>query len=98
MKCVDDFCLWFGKYEFVLIMIGGMGVDILIVDLVLEVVWLGGVGYILDVMIKIVFDWCYDIKFVKEKLVIYKYNVYNEDKFDVKFDFGKLVEVMCLYV
>jgi len=98
MKCVDDFCLWFGKYEFVSIMIGGMGVDISTADLAVEAARLGGVGHISDAMVKTVSDRRYDTKFVKEKLALYKFNVKSEDKSGVKFDLGKLVEATRLHV
>ena len=98
MKRVDDFRLQLGKHELVPIMIGGMGVDISTADLALEAARLGGVGHISDAMIKTVSDRRYDTKFVKEKLAIYKYNVHNEDKSDVKFDLGKLVEATRLHV
>ncbi|MBI2275917.1 MAG: nitronate monooxygenase [Dechloromonas sp.] len=98
MKRVDDFRLRLGKHELVPIMIGGMGVDISTADLALEAARLGGVGHISDAMIKTVSDRRYDTKFVKEKLAIYKYNVHNEDKTDVKFDLGKLVEATRLHV
>src|SRR6185369_15982729 len=98
MKRVDDFRLRLGKHELVPIMIGGMGVDISTADLALEAARLGGVGHISDAMIKTVSDRRYDTKFVKEKLAIYKYNVHNEDKSDVKFDLGKLVEATRLHV
>jgi len=98
MKRVDDFRLRLGKHELVPIMIGGMGVDISSADLAVEVARLGGVGHISDAMIKTVSDRRYKTKFVKEKLALYKYNVDNEDKSDVKFDLGKLVEATRLHV
>ncbi len=98
MKRVDDFRLRLGKHELVPIMIGGMGVDISTADLAVEVARLGGVGHISDAMVKTVSDRRYDTKFVKEKLALYKFNVKNEDKSEVKFDLGKLVEATRLHV
>ncbi len=98
MKRVDDFRLRLGKHELVPIMIGGMGVDISTADLALEAARLGGVGHISDAMVKTVSDRRYDTKFVKEKLALYKFNVKNEDKSEVKFDLGKLVEATRLHV
>lgn len=98
MKRVDDFRLRLGKHELVPIMIGGMGVDISTADLALEAARLGGVGHISDAMIKTVADRRYDTKYVKEKLALYKYNVHNEDKTDVKFDLGKVAEATRLHV
>ena len=98
MKRVDDFRLQLGKHELVPIMIGGMGVDISTADLALEAARLGGIGHISDAMIKTVSDRRYNTKFVKEKLAIYKYNVHNADKADVKFDLGRLVEATRLHV
>jgi len=79
-------------------MIGGMGVDISTADLAVEVARLGGVGHISDAMVKTVSDRRYDTKFVKEKLALYKFNVKSEDKSEVKFDLGKLVEATRLHV
>jgi len=98
MKRVDDFRLRLGKHELVPIMIGGMGVDISTADLAVEAARLGGVGHISDAMVKTVSDRRYDTKFVKEKLALYKFNVKNEDKSEVKFDLGKLVEATRLHV
>jgi len=98
MKRVDDFRLRLGKHELVPIMIGGMGVDISTADLAVEVARLGGVGHISDAMVKTVSDRRYDTKFVKEKLALYKFNVKSEDKSEVKFDLGKLVEATRLHV
>jgi nitronate monooxygenase len=98
MKRVDDFRLQLGKHELVPIMIGGMGVDISTADLALEAARLGGIGHISDAMIKTVSDRRYNTKFVKEKLAIYKYNVLNADKADVKFDLGRLIEATRLHV
>lgn len=98
MKRVDDFRLRLGKHELVPIMIGGMGVDISTADLAVEAARLGGVGHISDAMIKTVADRRYDTKYVKEKLALYKYNVHNEDKSEVKFDLGKVAEATRLHV
>jgi nitronate monooxygenase len=98
MKRVDDFRLRLGKHELVPIMIGGMGVDISTSDLALEAARLGGIGHLSDAMIKTVSDRRYNTRFVKDKLALYKYNVDNADKSEVKFDLGKLEEATRLHV
>ena len=98
MKRVDDFRLRLGKHELVPIMIGGMGVDISTSDLALEAARLGGIGHLSDAMIKTVSDRRYNTRFVKDKLALYKYNVGNVDKSEVKFDLGKLEEATRLHV
>ncbi|MCX7251479.1 MAG: nitronate monooxygenase [Burkholderiales bacterium] len=98
MKRLDDFRLRLGGDELVPIMIGGMGVDISSSDLALEAARLGGVGHISDAMIKTVTDRRYKTKYVKAKQALYKYNVDNTDKSDVKFDLGHLAEATKLHV
>lgn len=98
VKRLDDFRLRLGGDELVPIMIGGMGVDISSSDLALEAARLGGVGHISDAMIKTVTDRRYKTKYVKAKQALYKYNVDNTDKSDVKFDLGHLAEATKLHV
>ena len=98
VKRLDDFRLRLGGDELVPIMIGGMGVDISSSDLALEAARLGGVGHISDAMIKTVTDRRYKTKFVKAKQALYKYNVDNLDKSDVKFNLGDLAEATRLHV
>lgn len=97
-KKVDDFRLKFGKQELVPIIIGGMGVDISTAELALEAARLGGVGHISDAMLPTVSDRRYDTGFVKEKLKLYKYNIDNSDKTQIKFDLGQLAESTRLHV
>lgn len=98
MKCVDDFRWRLGEHELVPIMIGGMGVDISTAELALEAARLGGVGHISDAMVPTVSDRRYQTRFVKDKLKLYKYNVTNMDKSDVRFDLGHLAEATRLHV
>ena len=49
-------------------------------------------------MIKTVTDRRYKTKYVKAKQALYKYNVDNTDKSDVKFDLGHLAEATKLHV
>ncbi len=98
VKRLYDFRLRLGGDELVPIMIGGMGVDISSSDLALEAARLGGVGHISDAMIKTVTDRRYKTKFVKAKQALYKYNVDNLDKSDVKFNLGDLAEATRLHV
>lgn len=98
MKRVDDFRLRFGKQELVPIIIGGMGVDISTAELALEVARLGGIGHISDAMVQDVSDRRFDTGFVKEKTKLYKYNIDNSDKTDIKFDLGRLAEATMLHV
>ncbi len=98
MKRVDDFRLRFGKQEVVPIIVGGMGVDISTAELALEVARLGGIGHISDAMVQDVSDRRFDTNFVKEKTKLYKYNIDNADKTDIKFDLGRLAEATMLHV
>ncbi len=98
MKCVDDFRLHLGGHELVPIVIGGMGVDISTAELALEAARLGGIGHISDAMVPTVSDRRYKTRFVKDKLKLYKYNVANSDKSDVRFDLGHLAEATRLHV
>jgi NAD(P)H-dependent flavin oxidoreductase YrpB (nitropropane dioxygenase family) len=92
MKRVDDFRLKFGKQEYVPIMIGGMGVDISTAELALEAARLGGIGHISDAMVNDVSDRRFDTSFVKDKTKLYKHNINNADKSEIKFDLGILAE------
>jgi nitronate monooxygenase len=98
MKCVDDFRLRMGGRELVPIVIGGMGVDISTAELALEAARLGGIGHISDAMVPTVSDRRFKTRFVKDKLKLYKYNVANTDKSDVRFDLGHLAEATRLHV
>jgi nitronate monooxygenase len=98
MKRVDDFRLKFGQKELVPIMIGGMGVDISTAALALEAARLGGVGHISDALVQDVSDRRFDTGFVKEKTKLYKHNINNSDKSEVKFDLGRLAEATKLHV
>lgn len=98
MKRVDDFRLKLGKDELVPIMIGGMGVDISTAELALVAARLGGVGHISDAMVQDVSDRRFDTSFVKEKTRLYKYNIDNSDKTDVKFNLDQLAEATRLHV
>jgi len=92
MKRVDDFRLKFGQKEYVPIMVGGMGVDISTAELALEAARLGGIGHISDAMVNDVSDRRFDTTFVKDKTRIYKHNILNADKSQVKFDLDVLAE------
>ena len=92
MKRVDDFRLKFGHKEYVPIMVGGMGVDISTAELALEAARLGGIGHISDAMVNDVSDRRFDTSFVKDKTKLYKHNLLNSDKSDVKFDLDILAE------
>jgi nitronate monooxygenase len=98
MKCVDDFRLRLAGRELVPIVVGGMGVDISTAELALEAARLGGIGHISDAMVPTVADRRFKTKFVKDKLKVYKYNVANTDKSDVRFDLGHLAEATRLHV
>jgi nitronate monooxygenase len=98
MKCVDDFRLQLAGRELVPIVVGGMGVDISTAELALEVARLGGIGHISDAMVPTVADRRFKTRFVKNKLKLYKYNVSNSDKSDVRFDLGHLAEATRLHV
>jgi NAD(P)H-dependent flavin oxidoreductase YrpB (nitropropane dioxygenase family) len=98
MKRVDDFRLRFGKQELVPIIIGGMGVDISTAELALEAARLGGIGHISDAMVPEVSDRRFDTGFGKEKTKLYKYNIGNSDKSEVKFNLGRLAEATNLHV
>ena len=75
-----------------------MGVDISTAELALEAARLGGIGHISDAMVPTVADRRFKTKFVKDKLKVYKYNVANTDKSDVRFDLGHLAEATRLHV
>ena len=92
MKRVDDFRLKFGKRELVPIMIGGMGVDISTAELALEAARLGGVGHISDAMVTDVSDKRFDTNFVRDRTRLYKYNINNSDKTDIKFNLDELAD------
>ncbi|MFZ6773446.1 nitronate monooxygenase [Undibacterium sp. SXout7W] len=98
MKRVDDFRLHLGKDELVPIMIGGMGVDISTAELALEAARLGGIGHISDAMVQDVSDRRFDTSFVKEKTRLYKYNIDNSDKTQIKFNLDQLAEATRLHV
>ena len=98
MKRVDDFRLHLGKDELVPIMIGGMGVDISTAELALEAARLGGIGHISDAMVQDVSDRRFDTSFVKEKTRLYKYNIDNSDKTQIKFNLDQLAEATKLHV
>ncbi|MDE2430617.1 MAG: nitronate monooxygenase [Burkholderiales bacterium] len=98
MKRVDDFRLKLGKDELVPIMIGGMGVDISTAALALEAARLGGVGHISDAMVHDVSDRRFDTSFIKDKTRLYKYNIDNSDKTDIKFNLEHLAEATRLHV
>jgi nitronate monooxygenase len=98
MNCVDDFRLRLGGRELVPIVVGGMGVDISTAELALEAARLGGIGHISDAMVPTVADRRFKTKFVKDKLKVFKYNVANTDKSDVRFDLGHLAEATRLHV
>ncbi|MBK7815527.1 MAG: nitronate monooxygenase [Rhodocyclaceae bacterium] len=98
MKCVDDFRWRLGAKERLPIVIGGMGVDISTAELALEAARLGGIGHISDAMVPTVSDRRFKTRFVKDKLKLYKYNVANADKSDVRFDLGHLAEATRLHV
>jgi nitronate monooxygenase len=70
-------------------MIGGMGVDISSIgDLALEVARLGGIGHISDAMIHGVRPPLQHQVRQGQAAKLYKYNVANRDKSEVKFDLG----------
>jgi len=92
MKRVDDFRLRLGQKEYVPIMVGGMGVDISTAELALETARLGGIGHISDAMVNDVSDRRFETTFVKDKTRIYKHNILNADKSQVKFDLEVLAE------
>lgn len=92
MKCVDDFRLKLGKTELVPIVVGGMGVDISTAELALETARLGGIGHISDAMVPTVSDDRFKTRYVKDKAKLYKANVANSDKSQVRFDLGQLAE------
>lgn len=92
MKRVDDFRLRLGSKELVPLVIGGMGVDISSTALSLVAARLGGIGHISDAMVPTVSDRRYNTKYVKDKLRLYKANVANSDKSEVRFDLGLLAE------
>ena len=92
MKRVDDFRLKFGKKELVPIVVGGMGVDISTAELALETARLGGIGHISDAMVPDVSDRRFDTSFVRDKTLVYKYNIPNPDKSVIKFDLGVLAD------
>jgi len=98
MKRVDDFRLRLGKHELVPIMIGGMGVDISTAELALVAARLGGVGHISDALVHDVSDRRFDTSFIKDKTKLYKYNINNSDKTDIKFDLDLLAEATRLHV
>ncbi|MFA9441421.1 nitronate monooxygenase [Uliginosibacterium sp. sgz301328] len=98
MKCLDDFRLQFGARKLVPIVIGGMGVDISTAELALVAARLGGIGHISDAMVPTVTDRRHKTRFVSEKTKLYKYNVDNLDKSEVKFDLGQLAEATRLHV
>ncbi len=98
MKCVDDFRWRLGAKERLPIVIGGMGVDISTAELAIEAARLGGIGHISDAMVPTVSDRRFKTRFVKDKLKLYKYNVANADKSDVRFDLGHLEEATRLHV
>lgn len=98
MKRVDDFRLKLGKDELVPIMIGGMGVDISTAELALVAARLGGIGHISDAMVQDVSDRRFDTSFVKEKTKLYKYNINNSDKTDIKFNLDQLAEATRLHI
>jgi nitronate monooxygenase len=87
-----------GGHELVPIVIGGMGVDISTAELALEAARLGGIGHISDAMVPTVSDRRFKTRFVKDKLKLFKYNVANTDKSDVRFDLGHLAEATRLHV
>ena len=98
MKCLDDFKLQLGKNLFKPIFIGGMGVDISSEQLALAGAKMGCIGHISDAIVHIVTDKHYGTNYSKRKLEKYKYNIKNQDKTDIKFDLGELVESTKLYV
>lgn len=98
MEQLDDFRLLFGTDEIVPIIIGGMGVDISISALALEVARLGGIGHLSDAMAPTAMDRRYKTSFVKDKLRKYKHNIGNPDKSGVQFDLGELAEATRLLV
>ena len=98
MKRVDDFRLRFGRKEVVPIIIGGMGVDISTIELALEGARLGGIGTISDAMLPDVSDKIFDTSFTKEKTRLYKHNIDNADKSNVKFDLECIAEATRLHV
>jgi nitronate monooxygenase len=98
MKRVDDFRLKLGKHELVPIMVGGMGVDISTAELALEAARLGGIGHISDALVHDVSDRRFDTSFIKEKTKLYKHNINNSDKSEVKFDLEKLAEATMMHV
>ena len=98
MKRVDDFRMRLGNHDLVPIMIGGMGVDISTAALALEAARLGGIGHISDALVHDVSDRRFGTGFIKEKTKLYKYNINNSDKSDVKFDLEKLAEATRMHV
>ncbi len=67
-------------------------VDISTAELALEAARLGGIGHISDAMVNVVSDRRFDTSFVKDKTRLYKYNIHNTDKSDVKFDLDILAD------
>jgi NAD(P)H-dependent flavin oxidoreductase YrpB (nitropropane dioxygenase family) len=98
MKRVDDFRMRLGNHDLVPIMIGGMGVDISTAALALEAARLGGIGHISDALVHDVSDRRFGTGFIKEKTKLYKHNINNSDKSDVKFDLDKLAEATRMHV
>ena len=98
MKILDDFRLNLGKTLFKPIFIGGMGVDISSEQLALAGAKMGCIGHISDAIVHIVTDKHYGTNYSKRKLEKYKYNIKNQDKTDIKFDLGELVEATKLYL
>ena len=98
MNIVDDHRLLLSGREYVPIVIGGMGVNISVDRLVLEVCRLGGIGHISDAMGGHVADQKFGTKFTKIKAARHRASRDSLDKSAVKFDPQEIYQAQLLLV
>jgi len=98
LKQLNDFTLKLGNREFVPIMLGGMGVDVSVPALALEVARLGGIAHLSDAMLPTVVDRHFQTHFVRTRFERFRMYLNNPDKSGMYFDPEELGEAIRLYV
>ncbi|HEX2950346.1 MAG TPA: nitronate monooxygenase [Armatimonadota bacterium] len=98
MTRINDFTLTLGQHEYVPIMLGGMGVDISVPELVLAVARLNGIAHLSDAMLPAVVDRQFHTHFVRNKRQRLQDYASSTDKTGSTFDLDELAKAIHLYV
>lgn len=87
-----------GQREYLPLVVGGMGVDISVPALALEIARLGGIGHLSDAMLPAVVDRRFGTSLVKDQLERYRDHVGKPDKAGIVVDLADIRKATELYV